>query len=97
MLEVPAALVEFSQALGVGAPEPWGAIEGRHGEISCAPGGGFHISVYGYTPHGQERAIYAFAGFARLVEIGADGERLFIMHSLPNEKAAEIIRRWLWI
>lgn len=104
MLEIPAALEEFRKALGAEpgdlSPSDWGpspswSIEGTHGHVWCKPGGGFHISIFGYTDHGQERAIYAFLKFARLAEIGDDGDRLFIMDRLPTAKEAEILRRWL--
>jgi hypothetical protein len=101
----PAALEEFRQVLGVepGAVSPpdWGvstdgwSIEGGHGTVSCKPEGGFHILIFGYTDHGQERAIAAFAKFARLIEIGEDGGRLFTMARLPDRGEAAILRRWL--
>jgi hypothetical protein len=103
MLKAPAALEEFRQALGAEpedfSPPDWGAskewaIEGTKGWVSCAPGG-FHVSIHGYTSHGQERAVYAFAKFARLLEIGDDGERLFLMAKPPNEDEAKMLRRWL--
>jgi hypothetical protein len=102
MPEAPPALEQFRQALGVDADNlvrdedgAW-AIEGGpgHGYVSRAPGG-FHISICGWTEHGQERASYVFTKFARLVEVGDYGEKLFLMDRLPNREEAKTIRRWL--
>jgi hypothetical protein len=100
MLEIPAVLEEFRQALGEPLADlvvdTWGwTIEGGHGAVSCKPGSGFHISIFGYTDYGQERAIHAFAKFARLVEIDENGGRLFTMARLPDKNEAAILRRWL--
>jgi hypothetical protein len=104
MLKAPAALEEFRQALGAApedvSPPDWGAsndwaIEGTHGFVSCKPGGGFYVSVFGYTDRGQERAAIAFVKFARLLEIGGDGERLFLMARPPNGDEAKRLRDWL--
>ena len=97
--EAPAALEAFRQSLGAQALNvddfgSW-AIVGTHGEVSCAPNGEFHVSIHGFTQRGQDRVAHAFAKFARLLEIGDDGERLFVMGRLPNSDEAKKLRDWL--